>query len=75
MDMISKLAEGFMSLFQAGGEQFMGWVTGIIPMVICLMTAVNSVIKVYCFTLYLATNFSSILFRKSYVLYVWTFCR
>ena len=46
MDMISKLAEGFMSLFQAGGEQFMGWVIGIIPMVICLMTAVNSVIKV-----------------------------
>ena len=42
---ISWVANGFMSLFQAGGETFMGWVTGIIPMVICLMTAINSVIK------------------------------
>ncbi len=46
MEMISKLAEGFMSLFQAGGKQFMSWIVGIIPMVICLMTAVNSIIKV-----------------------------
>ena len=45
MEFISSLAEGFMSLFQAGGETFMGWVTGIIPTVVCLMTAVNSVIK------------------------------
>ena len=46
MEMISKLAEGFMSLFQAGGQQLMSWIIWIIPMVICLMTAVNSVIKV-----------------------------
>jgi len=45
MEFISSLAEGFMGLFQAGGETFMGWVTGIIPTVVCLMTAVNSVIK------------------------------
>lgn len=45
MDFITNLAAGFMSLFQAGGETFWGWVTGIIPMVVCLMTAVNSVIK------------------------------
>ena len=45
MNAISWVANGFMSLFQAGGETFMGWVTGIIPMVICLMTAINSVIK------------------------------
>lgn len=45
MELISTLATGFMSLFEAGGETFMGWVTGIIPMVVCLMTAVNSIIK------------------------------
>ena len=45
MELITKLAEGFMSLFTAGGETFMGWVSGIIPMVVCLMTFVNSIIK------------------------------
>lgn len=45
MAFITKLAEGFMSLFTAGGETFAGWVTGIIPMVVCLMTFVNSIIK------------------------------
>lgn len=45
MEFITSLAQGFMSLFTAGGETFMGWVTGIIPTVVCLMTAVNSVIK------------------------------
>lgn len=45
MELITNLAQGFMSLFTAGGETFMSWVTGIIPTVVCLMTAVNSVIK------------------------------
>ena len=45
MALISKIAEGFMSLFTAGGDTFNGWVTGIIPMVVCLMTFVNSIIK------------------------------
>ena len=45
MNTISSLAEGFIGLFQAGGNTFAGWVTGIIPLVVCLMTAVNSVIK------------------------------
>ena len=45
MDGISWFANGFMSLFQAGGETFLGWVSSIIPMVVCLMTAVNAVIK------------------------------
>jgi PTS system glucitol/sorbitol-specific IIC component len=45
MNAIAAVANGFMSLFNAGGSTFMGWVTGIIPMVVCLMTAVNSVIK------------------------------
>ena len=44
MEVISNVANGFIGLFQAGGETFMGWVTGIIPLVICLMTAVNAVI-------------------------------
>lgn len=46
MEVISGVANFFMSLFQAGGETFMGWVTGIIPMIVCLMTAVNSLIKI-----------------------------
>ncbi len=46
MDAVSNFAAGFMSLFEAGGQQLMSWVTGIIPMVVCLMTAVNSVIKI-----------------------------
>ena len=46
MEFISTLAENFIGLFQAGGETFVGWVTGIIPLVVCLMTAVNSIIKI-----------------------------
>ena len=45
MEFVTKLAEGFMSLFTTGGETFMGWVAGIIPTVVCLMTFVNSIIK------------------------------
>lgn len=45
MEAISNVASGFIGLFQAGGETFMGWVTGIIPLVVCLMTAVNAIIK------------------------------
>ena len=45
MDIIVKLAAGFMNLFTLGGAQFVSWVTGIIPTVVCLMTAVNSIIK------------------------------
>lgn len=45
MESVTWVANGFMSLFQAGGETFLGWVTGIIPMVVCLMTAINSIIK------------------------------
>jgi PTS system glucitol/sorbitol-specific IIC component len=46
MEIISSVASAFMAIFQAGGETFMGWVTGIIPTVVCLMTAVNSIIKI-----------------------------
>ena len=37
MEVVSNIANGFIGLFNAGGETFMGWVTGIIPLVICLM--------------------------------------
>lgn len=46
MEFISTLASNFMGLFNAGGEQFVNWVTGIIPTVVCLMVAVNSIIKI-----------------------------
>lgn len=46
MTFISNLANGFMSLFQAGAETFLGWCTSIIPLIVVLMTAVNAVIKI-----------------------------
>lgn len=45
MDLISSLASGFIEIFQAGADIFLGWVTGIIPLIITLMTAVTAVIK------------------------------
>ena len=46
MGNITNFADKFMSVFSVGGETLMGWVTGIIPTIICLMTAVNAVIKI-----------------------------
>lgn len=45
MQVISDLAQAFIGLFTAGGEQFTSWVTGIIPQVVCLLTFMNSIIK------------------------------
>ena len=45
MEAIATLANGFMDLFRAGSETFIAWVTGIIPLVVIMMTAVNSLIK------------------------------
>lgn len=39
------LAEGFIGMFEEGGDTFMGLVTGIIPMLVVLITAVNALIK------------------------------
>lgn len=44
MDYVSSLAEKFIGLFQAGGTTFMGFVTGIIPTLVVLITFVNSII-------------------------------
>ncbi len=46
MEFLTKLAEGFIGLFNAGGQQFVGWVTGIIPTLIVLITAINALIKI-----------------------------
>jgi len=45
MDWIVKLAEGFIGMFQKGGETFVGMLTGIVPTLICLITAANAIIK------------------------------
>lgn len=44
MDTIVNLASGFMNLFTLGGEQFMSWVTGIIPTIVVLLVLMNSII-------------------------------
>ena len=46
METIAAIANGFMALFKAGGDTFTAFVTGIIPLIIVLMTAVNSLIKI-----------------------------
>ena len=45
MDILAKVAQGFIGLFQAGGSTFMGMVTGILPTLIVLITFVNALIK------------------------------
>ena len=44
MEVLANLAEGFIGLFQEGGSTFMGLVTGIVPLLIVLMTFVNALI-------------------------------
>lgn len=44
MELLVELAAGFMRLFNLGGEQFVGWVTGIIPTILMLLVLMNSII-------------------------------
>ena len=44
MNILVKLASGFMNLFTLGGEQFVSWATGIIPTVLMLLLLMNAII-------------------------------
>ncbi len=44
MNILVKLASGFMNLFTLGGEQFVDWVTGIIPTIVMLLVLMNAII-------------------------------
>lgn len=46
LDKITAGIEAFIGLFKAGGETFVGLVTGILPTLIVLMVAINSIIKI-----------------------------
>lgn len=45
LDALARLAESFIGVFENGAEVFVGLVTGIIPLLIILLTAVNALIK------------------------------
>lgn len=45
MEFIVNLAEGFMSLFQAGANVFIDWMSSIVPLVLMLMVAMNTIIN------------------------------
>ena len=45
LQLLATYAEGFISLFSKGGEVFVSLVTGILPTLIVLITAVNALIK------------------------------
>ena len=44
MEFLANLAQGFIGLIQKGGEVFVSLVSGIVPLLIVLMTAVNALI-------------------------------
>lgn len=46
MDFLVKLSDGFIGMFQEGADIFVGFLTGIIPLLITLILAVNATIKI-----------------------------
>ena len=46
MQIMVNLAAGFMNLFTLGGEQFMSWVTGIIPTIVMLQVLMNAIMAI-----------------------------
>ena len=80
MEFIAFLANGFIELFKAGAATFIGWVTGIIPLVVVLMTAVSACIKligedrVYDYPLYDSAYSGCNLPGQSDVLYIRQIC-
>ena len=46
MDFLVHGAEWFINLFKAGGEVFLSWMTGIIPLILMLLIAMNSLIAI-----------------------------
>lgn len=46
MDFLVKLAEGFIGIFNAGGKNLVGLITGILPTLIVLLTFVNALIAI-----------------------------
>lgn len=45
MDILIKIAEGFIGLFKVGSEIFLSWMTGIVPLVLLLLIFMNTVIN------------------------------
>ncbi|QBD78527.1 PTS sorbitol transporter subunit IIC [Ktedonosporobacter rubrisoli] len=45
MQILVQIAQGFIGMFQEGGKNFVGLVTGIVPLLIVLMTAVNALVR------------------------------
>lgn len=45
MDIVIHLAQGFMGLFKEGGKTFVSLLTGIVPLLIMLLVAMNALIR------------------------------
>ena len=46
MDTLVTFAQSFIGMFQKGGETLWSWTSGIIPTLICLLVAMNALVKI-----------------------------